>query len=459
MVNGKYEVVVVGSGVGGLCSAARLAHYGYKVLLVEALERLGGRCSTIEKEGFKMPTGAVALATREGPFFETFKEVGAPFDVREIGPPSIWIEGQWHQLPEKGQVRAMLTILDKIGADKAKLMGVMAREAVTEKITVAFHRDREKVDPSNLMSVRDWLKQYTDDERVFQVFHSVTSSLTSVNDFEYPVSHFFRFLSSGGQGGLHYVGIAPRGNVELAKALAAAIKAKGGEVWTNSPVEQILIQKGKVTGLLIRKEGKQFEVKTGVLISDIGPKETIKLTDRSSFPPDFLKQVDELMAVPIVHTLVASDKPLTPVKGVAMVAGVKRVVNSMPLTPFCPELAPPGQHLLVVWGTPASSRHHINKEAEFKANMDDIRTVFPDFDKHGRFLHMEARDIDDYFPTLRSWMGYDMPQETPIPNLFFAGDGAKPFGWEGTPSCAHGAKLIIEMVRKRFKPGKILKGG
>jgi hypothetical protein len=56
-------------------------------------------------------------------------------------------------------------------------------------------------------------------------------------------------------------------------------------------------------------------------------------------------------------------------------------------------------------------------------------------------------------------MGYDMAQETPLPNLFFAGDGAKPFGWEGTPSCAEGAKLIVEMVRKRFKPGKILQEG
>ena len=127
----------------------------------------------------------------------------------------------------------------------------------------------------------------------------------------------------------------------------------------------------------------------------------------------------------------------------------------MPLTPFCPELAPPGQHLMVVWGTPATSRGNIDKEEELKLNLEDIKTVYPDFEKHGRVIHMEARDIDDSFPALRSWMGYDMPQETPLSNLYFAGDGAKPFGWEGTPSCAHGAKLIVEKIKKRFKPGKI----
>ena len=456
MGNNKYEIVVAGSGVGGICSAALLAHYGYKVLVVEALDRLGGRLSTVEQEGFKTPTGAVALATRVGPFAETFEEVGAPFDVHEIGPPSIWLEGEWHQLPEKGQIRAMLTILDKIGADKAKLMGVMAKEAVTEKITGAFRRDREKIDPGTMLSVRDWLKQYTDDERVLAVFHSVTSSLTTVNDFEYPVSHFFRFLSSGGQGGLHYVGIAPRGNVELPNALAATIKSKGGGVWTSCPVEHIITKNGKVTGVVLRKDGSQIEVEAGVLISDIGPKETMRLVDRSNFPADFVKQADRLMAVPIVHTLVASDKPLTPINGVGLVAGVKRVVNSMPLTPFCPELAPPGQHLLVVWGTPGTSRYHIDKEEEARLALEDIRTVYPDFDKHGKILRMETRDIDDYFPALRSWMGYDMSQETPLPNMFFTGDGVKPFGWEGTPACAQGARLVVNMVKKRFKPGKIL---
>ena len=46
MEQNKYDVAVIGSGVGGLCSAALLAHSGYKVLVVEALDRVGGRCST-----------------------------------------------------------------------------------------------------------------------------------------------------------------------------------------------------------------------------------------------------------------------------------------------------------------------------------------------------------------------------------------------------------------------------
>ncbi len=162
MANNKYDVVVAGSGIGGLCAAALLARHGYKTLLTEKLDRLGGRFSTIEQEGFKVPTGAVAIATR-GVTEDIFREVGAPFDVRETGGTTAWMDGEWHVLPEKGQIRALMSLLDKTGASKTKILGRLAQGAATEKILGAFRRDSSGVtDPTSKMSFRDWLKQYTD---------------------------------------------------------------------------------------------------------------------------------------------------------------------------------------------------------------------------------------------------------------------------------------------------------
>lgn len=224
-------------------------------------------------------------------------------------------------------------------------------------------------------------------------------------------------------------------------------------MWTNSPVEQILIERGRVKGLIISRAGSKVEIEAGLLISDLGTKATVELAGRDNFDADYLKQVDALMTAPIVHTLVASDKPLAGIKGIAVIAGTKRIVTAILLTNTCPELAPPGQHLMVCWGTPASSLHHVDKEEEGKLVLQDIREVFPDFDRHGRILWMDVRDIDHEFVAYRSWMGYDMPQETPILNLFHVGDAVKPFGWEGTVACAQGAKLLVGELRKRFKPG------
>ncbi len=52
---GGAVVVVVGGGVGGVATAARLAHAGHKVLLLEKNSHLGGRCSLIHGSSSSLP--------------------------------------------------------------------------------------------------------------------------------------------------------------------------------------------------------------------------------------------------------------------------------------------------------------------------------------------------------------------------------------------------------------------
>ncbi|UCG35222.1 MAG: phytoene desaturase [Candidatus Omnitrophota bacterium] len=51
------KVAIVGAGIGGLTTAARLAYKGHRVEVYEKLDRCGGRCNIIEDKGFKFDTG------------------------------------------------------------------------------------------------------------------------------------------------------------------------------------------------------------------------------------------------------------------------------------------------------------------------------------------------------------------------------------------------------------------
>jgi len=51
------RVVVIGAGMGGLASASLLAKDGYEVVLLEALDHVGGRSGNWEKDGFRFDTG------------------------------------------------------------------------------------------------------------------------------------------------------------------------------------------------------------------------------------------------------------------------------------------------------------------------------------------------------------------------------------------------------------------
>jgi len=48
---GRYDVVVIGSGLGGLTSANRLANSGHKVLLLEHHHQLGGLATWFKRKG------------------------------------------------------------------------------------------------------------------------------------------------------------------------------------------------------------------------------------------------------------------------------------------------------------------------------------------------------------------------------------------------------------------------
>lgn len=53
----KRHVVVIGAGPGGLATAMQLAHAGAEVTLLEARDRVGGRCSAIESDGYRFDVG------------------------------------------------------------------------------------------------------------------------------------------------------------------------------------------------------------------------------------------------------------------------------------------------------------------------------------------------------------------------------------------------------------------
>jgi phytoene desaturase (3,4-didehydrolycopene-forming) len=46
------RIIIIGAGVGGVATAARLAKAGFRVTVIEKNEFTGGRCSLIHKEGF-----------------------------------------------------------------------------------------------------------------------------------------------------------------------------------------------------------------------------------------------------------------------------------------------------------------------------------------------------------------------------------------------------------------------
>lgn len=71
----KKRAIVVGAGIGGSCTAARLAQAGFSVTVVEKADQPGGRCSLIEADGHRFDAGPSFYLMPEV-FEELFADLG-----------------------------------------------------------------------------------------------------------------------------------------------------------------------------------------------------------------------------------------------------------------------------------------------------------------------------------------------------------------------------------------------
>ncbi len=453
MAQSEYDVVVIGSGIGGLCSGALLAHWGYRTLVVEKLNRIGGRFSTDEYEGFKLPTGGITIH-KGGGMDEIFDEVGAPLELVMVPRLFYRLAGKDYEMPPKGSVAAMLDIIDKLEVERVKLVGGLAKAVAQERIREALARGVREPEKET-MTLRDWLLQYTDNELAHEIFDTISNNLTGRHSYEQPASHLFAWFIK--QGGAREVGIPPHGNIVEMEKLARVIRSNG-DIWTNCPVRRIVVTGGRARGVVVQKDGGEVEVASQTVIGNANPKKTVELAGEENFDEQYLRTLRlNVSPAPITVAFVASDRPLWPESGdpaILMLTGTRRIRSIVPLSNIVPELAPPGQHLLFATGRPITTRVHADEDEEIRQVSLDLKEQLPLLEKHGRVLRIEARDINSEWVDGWCSVGFCVPNETPVKGLYNAGDGALPWGLIGSTGAAGSARRAAELIRKAFKPGR-----
>ena len=83
------DVIVIGAGMGGMCTAARLARQGHVVRVLESSDKPGGKCRTewIGKYAFDTGPSLLTLPAVYRDFFaRTGKHLGQVLDVKPVDP-------------------------------------------------------------------------------------------------------------------------------------------------------------------------------------------------------------------------------------------------------------------------------------------------------------------------------------------------------------------------------------
>lgn len=416
--------VVIGAGAGGLCAAARLAHAGLKPILIDVGDRVGGRATTKEIDGFKVNEGAIALEIG-GVFEETFHLVGAPLDLRFPEPAAAFYLN--HKVVDVGR------------GGWGMLLGQMTKQAA--KILDKFAEARSGQLPDGRQSTADWLASYTKNETVHALFRNLCASIFACNADELPARAFLTYFTS--KGAFKRFGFCPQGTIGAWQALADVVETKG-EVWLSSRVTAINVEGGRVTGVEVERNGERVRIDSDVVISNAGPKATVALAGEANIPQHYRQLVKDVLK-PAANIVVnfATREPIMSAPGIVTFGRTRRLCNLANMTASCPELAPPGWNLYVAYAVPVPALGDFDDETEKALALEDLKEQFPGF---ASAKILSVRVMRDDWPAQRSCAGYDLPQETGVEGLWCVGDAVKVYGNGGTQACAETAKIVVDKI-------------
>jgi len=422
------KAIIIGAGLGGLLSAARLSQAGYQVDVFERLPITGGRFTNLNYKGFQLSSGALHMLPHgpSGPLAQLLKEVKA--DVRIVRS-------------DKATIRMPLKMSRPDYGKGFKDI------YFNDFFTPLSHRDRMKIAllivstrksrPTG-STVKAWIRTQFKDEWLVRFADSFCGWSLSLKSDSVPVEELFEIIENmyrfGG------TGIPIGGCKGVIDALETVIASNGGRIYTKAEVSKILVENGRAAGVVVGD--KIYDA--NLVISNLGHAATACLCSEALSEKtysSYLKMLENLQPSAGIKICLAADEPLVGHSGVLLTPYAKRVNGINEVTHVDPKLAPPGKHLTISHQYVAPENVK-NLEAEIELGLNDLREIFPG----KKYEVLLIQSYHDDWPVNRTASGMDPGNETPIPELYVVGDGAKGKGGIEVEGVALGVAATMKKI-------------
>jgi all-trans-retinol 13,14-reductase len=278
----KYDIVIIGSGLGGLECGYILSKQGFNVCILEKNAQAGGCLQTFKRGDIELDTGFhyVGGLDKEQPLYRLFDYFGLT-------------KLPWHRLDNEG--------FDEIIINNQSFMFANGYENFAETLSQKFPKEKDGLNKyvSFLKKVSDhffsipvdkqtdsftktlfsssacdYLKSVTKDPLLIDVLSGASLKM-ELNSASLPLYMFAQINGSFIQSAYRLKG----GGSQIADTLIHQIKANGGTVLTDSEVTKLVEKDRKIITVEINKANC---VTADYIISDIHPSNLVALIDESA---------------------------------------------------------------------------------------------------------------------------------------------------------------------------------
>ncbi|OMO92297.1 Carotene isomerase [Corchorus olitorius] len=416
-VPGKAEadVVVIGSGIGGLCCAGLLARYNEDVLVLESHDQPGGAAHSFDIKGYKFDSGPSLFSgfqsrgLQANPLAQVLDALGESVECEKYDSWMVYIpEGEFlsrigptefykdlEKYASQNAVQEWKKLLDAILPLSAAAMALPPLSIRGDLGVLSTAATRYA--PSLLKSFVEMGPQGAfGAPKLLRPFSEIMDSLQLKDPFIRNWVDLLAFLLAGVKSNgilsaemiymfaewykpgctLEY---PLDGSGGIIDALVRGIEKFGGRLSLGSHVEKIVVENGKATG--VKLKGGQFIRAKKAVVSNASMWDTLNLLPRDQLPKSYIdrikatQQCESFMHLHLgfdaegirddlgIHHIVVNDWD----RGVDADQNV--VLISVPSV-LSPNLAPPGKHILHAY-TPGTEPFELwegldRRSAEYK---------------------------------------------------------------------------------------------
>ncbi|MFC4161794.1 NAD(P)/FAD-dependent oxidoreductase [Chitinimonas lacunae] len=290
------RIAVIGAGPMGLMVALELVRRGHQADIFEHDDRIGGMSASFDFDGLPLERYYHFICKTDYPLFELLRELGLGDRLKWVDTRmGYYFDGKLHPW---GTPQALLRFP---GLDLISKLRYAALVMKTKNID-----DWRALDQVNVI---DWLKQGMG-EKAYQVlwkslfelkFHEYTNQISAA----WLGTRIKRIGLSRRSLFQEQLGYLQGGSAVLLEAMEKEIRARGGQIFLRAPVQQVLADNGRTSGVMVNGERHEYDQVVSTVPIQYIPRLVPDL------PADFRARIDAIKNIAVACVVLKLKQPIT----------------------------------------------------------------------------------------------------------------------------------------------------